>query len=160
MYVIFGADGKAYGPVDVRTICQWVDEGRVIPSTVLLEVSTNRQFLAQDVPALSIAFTHRYPAALGVAVPGQVHTGMIRPGLNPIPKNKVTAIILTVLLGGFGVHRFYLGHHATGALMLVLTLLTPVTFCLSFVAVSIWTTVDLIALVADRMPDSDGVIPM
>ena len=36
----------------------------------------------------------------------------------PVPKNKVTAGLLAIFLGGLGVHKFYLGYSKAGAIML------------------------------------------
>lgn len=36
-------------------------------------------------------------------------------------KNKITAGVLGILLGGLGVHHFYLGSIATGVILLVLS---------------------------------------
>ncbi len=42
----------------------------------------------------------------------------------PMPKSRTTAGILGILLGGFGVHRFYLGYTSIGLLQILVTLLT------------------------------------
>ena len=39
-------------------------------------------------------------------------------------KSKVTAGILGILLGGFGIHRFYLGYTTIGVLQIVATIFT------------------------------------
>ena len=39
-------------------------------------------------------------------------------------KNKVAAGLLAILLGTFGIHKFYLGNSGAGMIMLFLTLLT------------------------------------
>ncbi|MHB0937352.1 MAG: NINE protein [Armatimonadota bacterium] len=39
-------------------------------------------------------------------------------------KSKLTAGLLGIFLGGFGVHRFYLGYSGTGVLQLILTVVT------------------------------------
>ena len=39
-------------------------------------------------------------------------------------KNKVAAGILGILLGGLGIHKFYLGYTSTGVIMLLVSLLT------------------------------------
>ena len=39
-------------------------------------------------------------------------------------KDKTTAGILGILLGGFGVHQFYLGSVGTGVILIVATLVT------------------------------------
>lgn len=48
------------------------------------------------------------------AVTAPYATGMMR-----TPKNKTTAIVLAGLLGGLGIHRFYLGRPGSGILYLV-----------------------------------------
>jgi TM2 domain-containing membrane protein YozV len=40
------------------------------------------------------------------------------------PKSRVTAGILGILLGGFGVHRFYLGYTGVGIAQIAVTILT------------------------------------
>ena len=40
------------------------------------------------------------------------------------PKSKVAAGILGILVGGLGIHRFYLGYVGIGILQIVVTILT------------------------------------
>ena len=59
------------------------------------------------------------------------------PGPEPgagVHRSKAVAIILAVLLGPFGAHRFYLGYYGQGALYLGLTALTVFFFLLSFLS--------------------------
>jgi TM2 domain-containing membrane protein YozV len=51
------------------------------------------------------------------------YPGAYVPGA-PMPKSRTTAGILGILLGGFGVHRFYLGYTSIGLLQILVTLLT------------------------------------
>ena len=60
-------------------------------------------------------------------------------------KSKITAILLCFFLGGFGIHRFYLGYTLIG----VIQLLTLGGFI-------IWAIVDLIRLIIGSLKDSDG----
>jgi len=48
------------------------------------------------------------------------------PGTVPLSggKSKVAAGVLAILLGTFGVHKFYLGYNGAGLIMLLLTLCT------------------------------------
>ncbi|MBQ5330045.1 MAG: TM2 domain-containing protein [Oscillospiraceae bacterium] len=39
-------------------------------------------------------------------------------------KNKIAAGILAILLGGLGIHKFYLGYTKAGIIMLLVSLLT------------------------------------
>ena len=60
-------------------------------------------------------------------------------------KSKTTAIILSVLLGGLGVDRFYLGYIGLG----VLKLLTVGGF-------GIWALIDLILICMGSLKPADG----
>lgn len=46
------------------------------------------------------------------------------PGYNPNAKSKVVAGILGILLGGWGVHRFYLGYTNIGIIQIIVTICT------------------------------------
>lgn len=47
-----------------------------------------------------------------------------QPGFDPNQKSKLTAGLLGIFLGGFGVHRFYLGYTQIGIIQIVVTVLT------------------------------------
>ena len=108
MYKIIGADGRQYGPVSAEQLRQWITEGRVGAETLvqsegatdLRPLATLTEFappLAQPVPP-RLPTTHR--------------------------KSKVAAGLLGILLGGWGVHRFYLGYIGVGVAQIIVTLLT------------------------------------
>ena len=60
-------------------------------------------------------------------------------------KSFVTTLILCVLLGGLGVHRFYVGKIGTGILML-----------LTLGGLGIWQLIDLIIIATQNFKDSEG----
>ena len=60
-------------------------------------------------------------------------------------KSQVIALILCVLLGGFGIHRFYLGYTWQG----VVQLLTGGGF-------GIWAIIDLIRIITGSLQPKDG----
>lgn len=64
-------------------------------------------------------------------------------------KSKLTAGLLQLFLGGFGIGRFYLGYSTIGVLQIVVTL---VTCGLG----SIWGLVDAILILTDKVPDVQG----
>jgi TM2 domain-containing membrane protein YozV len=50
---------------------------------------------------------------------GRQGTGAFGAGAGPSGKDKFTAGLLALLLGGFGIHRFYLGHTGKGIIYLL-----------------------------------------
>ncbi|MFT3717033.1 MAG: NINE protein [Gordonia sp. (in: high G+C Gram-positive bacteria)] len=77
-------------------------------------------------------------------------------------KDKTTAGLLQLLLGGFGVGRFYLGYSGIGAAQLCLTLLGWLTSwifgigLILVVGVGIWALVDAIMMFTGKVPDAQG----
>lgn len=74
-------------------------------------------------------------------------------GRRTSPKQKSTALVLAVLLGFLGAHRFYLGHTATGLAMLVLTFVGCIC---SIHGILLWVIVDAILIATDQLRDADG----
>lgn len=64
---------------------------------------------------------------------------------DPSDKQKFIALLLCLLLGGLGVHRFYVGKYGTG----LIWLFTAGCF-------GIGALIDLIAICTDKFADSDG----
>ena len=65
-------------------------------------------------------------------------------------KDKTTAAILGILLGGLGIHRMYLGFIGIGLLQLVLTIFT-------FGIAGLWGFIEgILILVQDDWTDSEG----
>jgi len=66
-------------------------------------------------------------------------------------KSKIVAGILGILLGGFGVHRFYLGYVGIGIAQIVVTLIT-------FGLGAIWGFIEgILILVGSINKDAKGV---
>ena len=60
-------------------------------------------------------------------------------------KSKSTALILSILLGEFGIDRFYLGYTGLGVLKLI-----------TFGGAGIWWLIDIIKIATGSMKDSKG----
>ena len=66
------------------------------------------------------------------------------------PKDKTTAGLLGILLGGLGIHRMYMGYVGIGLLQLVVSIFT-------FGLGSLWGFIEgILILVQDDWTDSDG----
>jgi hypothetical protein len=55
---------------------------------------------------------------------GQPYPGYAVAPYDPQAKSKIVAGLLGIFLGGFGVHRFYLGYTKIGVIQIVVTLVT------------------------------------
>ena len=62
-------------------------------------------------------------------------------------KNGVVALLLCLLLGGLGIHRFYAGKIGTGVLML-----------LTFGGLGVWWLIDLIMIAIGKFKDKQGKV--
>ncbi len=60
-------------------------------------------------------------------------------------KDWLVALLLSVLLGGLGVDRFYLGYIGLGVLKLI-----------TLGGFGIWWLIDLILIASNKLPDSEG----
>jgi TM2 domain-containing membrane protein YozV len=80
---------------------------------------------------------------------------MVDPGQG---KSQIIALILFVLFGFLGIHRFYLGHLSSGLLMLLLccTLILPIINLFTGIALLVWWVLDLIKLVTGDLKPADG----
>ncbi len=62
-------------------------------------------------------------------------------------KGFVPTLVLALILGGLGVHRFYVGKIGTGILMLI-----------TFGGFGIWALIDVIMIAVGSFKDSEGKI--
>lgn len=77
------------------------------------------------------------------------------------PKSKLAAGLFGIFLGGFGVHRFYLGYVGIGAAQLIITIIGWLTWCFGgFVlvfAVWLWGLIEGILILSGALTtDAEG----
>lgn len=60
-------------------------------------------------------------------------------------KDWLVTLLLSIFLGGFGVHRFYVGKMGTGVLML-----------LTCGGLGIWSLIDIIMIAMGKFTDANG----
>jgi TM2 domain-containing membrane protein YozV len=79
-------------------------------------------------------------------------------GADVSPHSRLVAGLLGLLLGGFGIHRFYLGFLGIGVLQILVTLITWVA-CVrihGYPIGAIWGIIEGILILAGRMRDAEG----
>ena len=78
--------------------------------------------------------------------------------IDPTQKSKLVAGVLGVLLGGLGIHRFYLGYNTIGIIQVVLTVVLGVLTCgIGALAGHIWGIVEgILILTGSINKDADG----
>ncbi|MFQ5422503.1 MAG: TM2 domain-containing protein [Phycisphaerae bacterium] len=182
-YFVIAIDGGRYGPADIDTLVQWVAEGRISAETQLIERGTERSLRADSIDAVAAALRRvgSGPAAVAVerspSLPEAPTATRVGPavGVPPIPpihyaaglrrvgpKSKLVAGLLGILLGGLGVHRFYLGYTGIGLLMLFLSVFGGVVSlgCVpgaSCGIVGLWGLIEGIVCLCGGMRDANGL---
>lgn len=164
MYSVIGGDGQVYGPVDVPTLQRWCAEGRVAPTTHIIETATGRQMPAASAPILNGYFAIQPAAPNPMSPPMSPMSSMQSPSnyyrgfpggfAGQSSKSKLAAILLAIFLGAFGIHRFYLGHTGSAVAMLLLTVLT----CgYGGIITGIWALIDALLIATDSLTDVNGL---
>ena len=78
------------------------------------------------------------------------------------PQSRLVTVLLTLFLGIFGTHRFYIGKIRTAIVMLILSILYLVTvrfWGIAFIALAvmgIWALIDFIFAAFKTMEDRDS----
>jgi TM2 domain-containing membrane protein YozV len=66
-------------------------------------------------------------------------------------KNRLLALLLALLVGCFGIHRFYVGKTGTGVLMVLLDLTI-----VGFAVTGVWAMVDALFIAFGEFTDGNG----
>ncbi len=144
MYAVIGTDGVVYGPVPLVALFDWIAQGRIVPTTILIDWQ-GRHIPASMVPELQGAFPiQNQPYASPYSQPL---------AYGPPLKKKSTAYWLLFLFGPFGGHRFYLGHTGTAIGMLIIGILT-LPMCAA--PTTIWAIVDGAMIAAGTLKEANG----
>lgn len=164
-YSIIGGDGRQYGPVSASQLYQWAMEGRILPTTQVIDHATGAYYLAQDIPTLSGMFQNssfQQVAPPAVPIPNPQQNPYPQYPINVTPhrpdgkqyKNKYVAGLLGIFLGAFGIHRFYLGYTSIGIIMLL------VTFILGYFGggfiMWVWGVIDGVMCLTGHLNDAEG----
>lgn len=169
--MVKGADGQQYGPIDAATMQAWVMQGRIGQRTEITDLQTGLILAAGNMPAVKDLFRagNAYPS-LGQQ-PGMQNIGPYSQGIGQFPQNssapfghdpyaaafppckKVVAIILGILFGSLGFHRFYTRHYGIGAVQLMITLIS--CGLLTFVTV-IWSLIECVLIFTGSYKDAYG----
>lgn len=175
MYSVVGVDGQLYGPADINTLKQWCAEGRITPITNLVDPVTGRTLRASDLPDFAGVFapqaapqpqapTFQQPNYSQNPYPFQNPPGPVQVNnyygtavYGPSPRSKIAAGLLAIFLGGFGIHRFYLGYNAIGVIMLLLSLVGGMVTCgITSAIVGVWALVEGIVIFCGGLNDAEG----
>ncbi len=78
-FIIWGADQNAYGPVELPTLIDWVQDDRVTADSWIFSQKDGRWLAASKVPELQIIFGKRQRSATGGDTKaGPLNTGALR----------------------------------------------------------------------------------
>ncbi len=107
--------GQEQGPLDFGTLAQMAVSGQIKSDTAVRSAESQQYFQAKDVPGLYS------------------------------DKEWLTTVLISWLLGTFGVDRFYLGYTGLGVAKL-----------LTLGGCGIWAIIDLILVLLRKIPDAQG----
>lgn len=79
-FMIWGVDNQVYGPVELPTLIQWLNDDRVTGGSWIFSEQEDRWYKAEKLPDLQIIFGKRKRSAAGAAPAkdGQLNTGALR----------------------------------------------------------------------------------
>ena len=125
-------NGSQKGPISEQEVQKLIQEGTLLPTDLVWKEGMKEWQVA------SIIFRQFFPVnptgQPGYAAPPQgayPQSGYPQAGYpqgyapaSPTDSKRIAAGLLAILLGSFGIHKFYLGYTSAGVIMLVITLVT------------------------------------
>jgi TM2 domain-containing membrane protein YozV len=151
MYSVVGADGQVYGPIDAAGLRQWCLEGRIRPDTTIYETASGSAVRAADMPDLRAILQGFGPHA---APPAAMPLGL--PAFTMPTKSKMVAVLLAVVAGPLGLHRFYIGRWGSGLLFLLSTFLIYVQLDMTYLICVVISLIDAGRILAGDVKDGNG----
>ena len=142
-------NGTDYGPYTVEQLREFAGSGNITAESYI-RADGGEWVLASAMPELAGAFpagqqaTPGYPAAPG-GYANQGYGASAYGATGTSDKTFLTAILLSVLVGGLGVDRFYLGYTGLGVAKL-----------LTCGGCGIWSLIDLILIATGKLGDAQG----
>jgi len=108
--------GEPHGPYSEQQIREWIRTGQLAPSEMLNKVGEPNWKRVDECPEFAADLASKAPTT--PYVPASF-TPTTYTSPNP-PKDRIVAGILAILLGGLGIHHFYLGNIGRGILYIFL----------------------------------------
>ena len=62
-YFVIGEDGELYGPADIATLNDWIEQGRLAPTTMIQEEFGGARFAASLLEGLSFSAGYVHPSS-------------------------------------------------------------------------------------------------
>lgn len=153
MYSVIARDGNQYGPVDLNTIQQWIQEGRVVPDTIILDGVTGNRGPASQFPLIAphlsqgspptahqpqvINQVHQpgtyYPQVGAYSQPPNPYAQYPRPGVGtvhgpPKPGHTIIVVLVSIFVGGW-LGNILNGQIGKGVLSLAISILLAIFTC-------------------------------
>lgn len=87
-YFVYSQDGQKYGPADLPTLQQWIQDGRVTPQTMLEDTSTGFRAFAGHTAGLNFTLAPHFASQPG---PGTHNPYATAPSANQVAYPRVSS---------------------------------------------------------------------
>ncbi|MBI1333819.1 MAG: hypothetical protein GC165_13175 [Armatimonadetes bacterium] len=108
-YIVRSPDGREYGPVDLVTLQQWVQQGRVTHDTKVRNLGNGMLLMASNMPELDGHFAALYPRQHAAITSGMLYAGNQAPVADHWEDYKfvfimsVLGLVLSLAIGWFSI---------------------------------------------------------